>query len=93
MLESLIVLLSPVVVSFATQMWKKLPAFDLLTPGWHKTMLRISALVLSSIAASLTAYVSGQPVDMSSIAQLVSTVLYFLGSQGLYFLMKQKKSQ
>lgn len=85
-------IISVLVINAITQLGKKIPAFDSLNSGWHKTAIRASALILSYIGACLTTYIAGEPVDLSPVTQAVPTALMFLATQGTFFLFRGKKN-
>lgn len=78
------------VMNGLTSLVKRIPAFSSLPDGWHKTVIRVVVLVFAYLSSISVSWMSGDPIDLSPVAQALPTVLMFLSSQGLFFLFNKK---
>lgn len=88
-MESLLIALSPFVVSLITHLAKGLPTINSLSDGYHKAALRMIAGAFSFAGIVATAWLSGQEVDVMSVQTFANALLAFIGSQGVFFLFRR----
>lgn len=97
MIESISILASSIVANALTSFFKT----DRTTMGYvtqeqldaRKTFLRLMNLVMGVIGAVAYSYLLGEPLDVTSlqgsIEAIMTIVVTFASSQGLYFLLKK----
>ncbi len=89
-MESLLLLLSPFVVSIITSGVKRLRASKVLTRNKRKVVLRFVVAFLSFAAVVGGSILSGNAVDPVAIETFAETLMVLLSSTGLYFFAKKK---
>lgn len=94
MLETIIVVATPIVVSGIGWVvkWVMANKTVLLNNGYRKTILRAVVAVASFIVVLGGAVLTGVEVDAVSIDTFAQSIVAFFGATGIYFLAKAKKS-
>ena len=87
MLETLILLASPVIVSWLVQMQKQLQAIKY--SEHKKTILRVAAVNFSFFGVHMASLAGGEPVSETYIEESVYSALVFLATQVPYLLGKK----
>jgi len=89
-MESLLVVLSPVVVWSVTQGVKKIQTIKFLDDPVRTGVLRFSVAALSFLAAIGSSLLNGQNVDVVSIQTFSDTAVAFLGATGMHYFFSRK---
>ena len=84
-MEAIIIAVTPVIVNILMKYVKMIPEFSEMQEGNRKTALRFSAYGLSFVSIYLTQYIS-DGLDMTMIQTMLTSLVPFLMSQGLYHL-------
>ena len=90
-MEMLILAIAPFIVNAISHFYKMIPAFESLTSGWHKSIIRISIIVFAWLGSVAISWSNGQQIDPISLQTAVETGMLFLASQGSFFLFKGNK--
>jgi len=90
MLSSIVLALSPFVVTGLTSAIKRLPIISNLSEGTRVALVRLIAALFSVISASLIFMLGGDPVGSASVEEAVLAFVTFLGATGAHGLMKGK---
>ena len=89
-MAEILLVLSPIVVSLATSLLKKMGIHKKLTDGTRRAVVRLVVVILSFGAALGTAALAGQEVDATQLEMLTKGILVFLSSIGIYSVVKKK---
>jgi len=94
-METILITLSPFAVALVTQLVKMLG--DKFTNfrdagGLHTALFRFLAVALSFGSVVIAALLAGVEIDATAISTFSEALLVFLGSTGIYFITKKKKS-
>ena len=90
MIETLILLASPVIVSLLVQVQKQ--AYSIKFSPNKKTILRVAAGVFSFLGVFAASLADQEPMSAMYIEEAVSTALVFIATQVPYLLGKNKSS-
>lgn len=90
MLSSIVLALSPFVVTGLTSATKRLPVFNTLSEGTRIASVRFVAALFAVASASIIFMLGGDPVMQTSVEELVLAFITFLGATGAHGLMKGK---
>lgn len=88
MIETIILLLSPTIVSWVVELQKKLSSVKYSDN--KKMILRVTAAVLSFGSVFITSILSGEPLSEQFVQDAVTGVLIFIATQVPYSLGKKK---
>ena len=89
-METLLVLLGPIVIVVITGLAKSVKFRVAALAGRRKLVIRTIAAVLSLVAVVFVPAVTGAVADPAIVDGAVQTILLFLGSLGLYSVVKKK---
>lgn len=89
-MNTLLYALTPILVTGLTSLFKKLPGISTVPDGVYLWTIRLVCAILSFLGVVATSYVTGSPVDPSSIETVSLTIMTFLGSVGAHYLGKKK---
>lgn len=89
MIESILVLVSPFVVRYATSIIKQVPLIAAAN-GWRIPMVRAVVAILSLVAAVLTQAIGEGTVEPGMVETTVLTVINGAVATGLYLWAKRR---
>ena len=90
MFETIILLASPVIVSWLVQLQKKLRSVKYSTK--RKALLRVAAAIFSFLGVLIASLAGGEQMSEMYIQETVYSVLVFLSTQIPYWLGRNKNS-
>ena len=89
-METLLLALSPLFITFVIAAVKRLRASKVLTKGGRMVVLRVIVALLSYGAIVGKAMIGDEPVDLVATETFVDTLVMIFASTGLYFFGKKK---
>ncbi len=87
-MQTLLIALTPILVSFLTSQVKKIKIFK--NEGYRNISIRFVAALFSYGAVVLNTGLIGGDVDVNSTQTFAEALMVFLGSTGTFFLFKKK---
>lgn len=90
MITSLILAVSPFIVTGLTSLTKRIPIINGLSDGARVAAIRLVAAVFSVASASIIFALGGDPVAHASVEEVVLALLTFMSATGGHELLKQK---